>query len=222
MSLTYVTRPLSDRLWLRPDLRERSKFTASWGDTLWLLEQGIRLLDGTDVVIEADLNERDIRLDGMMRADARPASPAVAVAFESRFGPLIYRCDRYDQLPWAGNKPIMRGLWQHNVRAIAKTIEALRYVDNYGATQSGEQYRGFKAIGAGSGAAASGMTTDEAKRILFEWANLDGWPTLVEDRVKMLKTVKKATHPDVNEGNHAAWTLVQDAERHLTRAGALP
>lgn len=41
--------------------------------------------------------------------------------------------------------------WQANVRAIALSLEALRAVDRWGVTSSGEQYRGWSAISATSG-----------------------------------------------------------------------
>jgi hypothetical protein len=41
--------------------------------------------------------------------------------------------------------------WEHNVRAIALTLELMRAVDRYGATQ-GRQYAGFQQLTAGSGA----------------------------------------------------------------------
>jgi hypothetical protein len=81
----YTTRPLSDRTWLRPaSARKRSQFDSTWTDTLDLLAREVKHLRGRDVVIEVDVREQDIKLDGMLRANARaPEHPAVVVAFDA-------------------------------------------------------------------------------------------------------------------------------------------
>lgn len=138
----YTTRPLSDRTWLRPDhAREYTPFDSTWSKTLTLLEREVTALAGKDLIIGVDVTEKDLRLDGGIRANARAGSPAVEVAFDSRHGPMLYRCDKYVSR-WSREGPG----WQQNVRAIAKTLEALRAVDRYGAADSGEQYRGYRQI----------------------------------------------------------------------------
>ena len=134
--MRYTTRPLSDRTWLRPaSTRERSRFDATWSKTQTLLGREIDHLGGRDVVIEIDVREQDFKLNGELRANARtPEHPAVVVAFETaEHGPMLYRCDRF-YAPYYGQVD-----WQHNVRAIALTLEALRAVDRYGATETGQQ-----------------------------------------------------------------------------------
>ena len=79
--MIYTVRPLSDRTWLRPhSARKEHQFKASWSDTIELLGKEIDYLNGRGVVIECDVPERDVRRDGMLRADARPSSPAVVAA----------------------------------------------------------------------------------------------------------------------------------------------
>ena len=142
--MEYKTRPLSDRTWLKSEFRRKaSTFTATWTSTEELLEREVRLLGGKNVVIEVDVREGDLRLDGKLKARARSESPAVRVSFESReHGPMMFQCDRYNGGPW-GNR---MEPWQHNVRAIALTLEALRAAERHEAIDSGQQYAGFKAI----------------------------------------------------------------------------
>lgn len=142
--MRYTTRPLSG--WDGPrtpssDRRSRWTFKASWSNTLALLERELGHLDATDVVLEADFREQDLRLDGMPRSNARPpVDPAVRISFASKYGPLIYQADSCEQ-------------WQHNVRSIALGLEALRAVDRYGITRRAQQYSGWRQIGAGPSAA---------------------------------------------------------------------
>lgn len=149
--MKYETRPLTT--WTGPFTTDRAparRFTASWQSTLDLLAKETDALGATLVVVQVDVTEADIRRDGMIRANARPGHPGVKISFESKFGPLTYATDTYDD-------------WRGNVRAIALGLEALRAVDRYGITKTGEQYRGFNAI---EGVPVGTMTADEAVRFL--------------------------------------------------------
>ncbi|MDN5780080.1 MAG: hypothetical protein L0H96_24685, partial [Humibacillus sp.] len=104
VALHYTVRPLSDRSWPRPSSeREPSRFGPAagqtrdrwWARTLDLLARELAALDARDVVLGVDVEDRHIRLDGKLRADARPDSPAVELAFDSKRGPLLYRSDRF-------------------------------------------------------------------------------------------------------------------------------
>lgn len=124
--------------------RRRSPFDSPWSSTTDLLDRELHHLGARDVVLQLALSEYDIRNDGMPRANARkPSHPGVVLAFSSRYGPLQYATDTFDD-------------WQANVRAIALALEALRKVDRYGITKRGEQYAGWKALPA--------QTTSEADR----------------------------------------------------------
>jgi hypothetical protein len=119
--------------------RQRSPFSATYSATKSLLYREITALGATSAVLQLAVTESDIRLDGDLRANARPTHPGVIVSFESRHGPLRYACDRFLT-------------WQDNVRAIALGLESLRRVDRYGIAGRGEQYTGWKALPAGNGA----------------------------------------------------------------------
>jgi hypothetical protein len=214
--MRYTTRPLSDRTWLRPaSKRERSRFDAKWSSTLELLGREIDLLGGRDVVIEIDVREQDFKLNGELRANARtPEHPAVVVAFEtSAHGSMLYRCDRF-YAPYYGQVD-----WQHNVRAIALTLQALRAVDRYGATETGQQYAGFKALPAGRAMPASHMTLDAALELLRVHANLG---PVADPRLKgadfwspWLRRAKAAAHPDRHGGDRTLWDQVELAAQVL-------
>lgn len=138
-----IVRPIV--LWPHPPTRgrRRSAFKAGWSDTVILLEREVGLLGGRQAVMQIAVTEEDLRLDGRIRANARPPHPGVIVSFESRHGPLEYATDVFDD-------------WQDNVRAIALGLEALRKVDRYGIAKRGEQYRGWKALSAGGPSPARG------------------------------------------------------------------
>jgi len=114
-------------------VRQPSHFRASYSQTCHQLDRELSHLRANHVVIQADCDSSQIRIDGMLRSDARMRGPGIVLSFESRFGPLAYPCDRFHH-------------WQDNLRAIALSLEALRSVDRYGVTRRAEQYRGWKAI----------------------------------------------------------------------------
>lgn len=212
MTLRYTTRPISDRTWLRPaGERKRSQFDATWTRTLQQLEKEIDHLGGRDVVIEVDVRERDIRVDGMLRAAARAESPAVVVAFDTRnHGPMLYRCDRY--LSSWSNRPG----WQENIRAIALTLESLRAVDRYGATETGEQYAGFRAL---PGATTTPPSLTREGAIAFLIAVIpDGEARrseLVPDLPRLFRIARREAHPDRHAGAQGLWDQVEQAGKVL-------
>lgn len=217
MTLTYTTRPLSDRSWLGTAGHEPSRFTAKWKNTLELLGTEVGYLDGKDVVIEIDVREYDLKMDGTLRANARtPSTGAVVLAFESKHGPLLYRCDRFYG-PYYSSGPN----WQHNLRAIGLTLQALRAVDRYGATETGQQYTGYKALNAGRAMPPSHMTTDEAWKVIEKVLDLD-FDALVEIRTPdeiatVVRRAKVVSHPDRNDGDRTLWNKVEQAAAVLLR-----
>ena len=207
--MNYTTRPLSDRTWLRPSgTRQQSRFDSTWTSTLDLLSREIDHLDGRQVVLEVDVPDRGIRIDGQLRADARAETPAVVVAFESKHGPMQYRCDRFVEPSWR------RGVdWQQNVRAIALTLEALRAVDRYGAVDTGQQYAGFKALPAGRSMPASHMTRQRAIAILASYVGVppDHLNLEAESLRSTWRRARREAHPDRHAGDQTKWDQVEQA-----------
>lgn len=125
-----------------PPLGHRTaQFSALWSSTVELLARELRHLEADQIVVELALRDRDLRVDGMPRADARLEHDAVRISFTSKWGPLVYETGEYDGVPWRR----IPG-WQCNLRAIALSMEALRAVDRYGVSKRGEQYRGWRAL----------------------------------------------------------------------------
>ena len=217
--MRYEFRPLTWTDPQTPNRRGAHLFRASWQDTLDLLAREIENLDGCEpVVIQVDAPEGMIRRDGMLHARARVGHPGVAVSFVSRFGPLRYATDAYDD-SWYTSKGLAG--WQANVRAIALALEALRAVDRYGVTRRGEQYAGWKAItAAGSGFADA----SEAERWMREYgAELlgpDGATRWNGNLAGLHRAMVKRMHPDTG-APRADWDRLDEARRLLASAGAL-
>jgi hypothetical protein len=185
----YEIRPLGP--WIGPKTAipaSPAVFRAPWPDTLALLGRETDLLGARLVVVQVDVTEGEIRRDGMLRAGARVGFWGVRVSFDSRHGPLTYATDAY-----AG--------WKANVRAIALALEALRAVDRYGVSRTGEQYRGWRAITAGP-APAGRMSRDEAARFLAENGDVDLADVLTDPgaRNRAYKRVAARWHPDRTDG----------------------
>jgi len=175
-----------------------SPFSARYSDTVALLDRELGMLGARGVVaVQLVCTEDDIRRDGLLRAQARPAYDGVALSFQSRYGPLTYPCDTY------------RG-WQANLRAIALSLEALRAADRHGVARRGEQYAGWRAIESSS---KPGFA-DQAEalrwlRELTEWPA--GEPVVV---ASLLRRATKSAHPDRHDGDRSVWDRV-DAARQL-------
>lgn len=147
MNLTF--RPIDQ--WPGEITRDRkySQFSASYDQTLDLLDRELSNLQATNVVIQLALSESDVRLDGLPKGRARPSHPGVILAFDSVHGCLKYATDTFDR-------------WQDNLRAIALSLEALRKVDRYGVSKRGEQYTGWLGLPSGSGS----MSRQEAEQFI--------------------------------------------------------
>lgn len=181
-SLGVTVRPLTDPK--PPEGGRYSPFSASLTSTIELLATELRMLDARNVIVEIDLRERDIRVDGLPRADARPTHDGVAVSFESKFGPL-----RYVTAEFTGSW--QTAAWQANLRAIALGMQALRAVDRYGVSKRGEQYQGYRAIPESTDPAQTMSTREEALRVIRKHAGTDAI-----DLEYAITLAIKRTHPD--------------------------
>jgi len=215
--MPYDVRPLSP--WTGPITKGRtySPFSATWTNTLVMLDREIRALGARRWVMQIDVSERWIRRDGQLYERAQPASPAVKVAFESRHGPLTYQADRFSH-------------WQDNIRAIALSLEALRKVDRYGVAGHGEQYRGWVAIEA----TAAKMTREQAAEFLATWAHPDDTARRSAAAAAILdgaapadaltyayRLAARRAHPDMPGGDHDTMARLNTA-RDLLLNGSRP
>lgn len=121
--------------------RTEARFGVGIGQSRDDLLEELRRLGTRHVVISSNL---PVRRDGLPYADARePSDPGVAVYFDRNipgaatnaeaWRPYVIACDTYRKLVW-------------NLRAIGKTVEALRVIQRHGATSLLEQaFTGFAA-----------------------------------------------------------------------------
>lgn len=202
--IDYQFRPISTWPGQRRSSHRGAPFRASYSETLRLLDQELRCLKASRVVIEAGFRDCDIRNDGLPRRDARrPPFPGVVLSFETPTGPLRFPCDTYSD-------------WQDNLRAIALALEALRKVDRYGVTKRGEQYTGWKQLPSGITPA---MTVEIAAEVMCRLAgNVCGPRDLigVPANVRLAyRDAAKRTHPDKTGGGDDDFKLLQEAKRVL-------
>lgn len=168
--------------------RKKSPFKVQWSRTEKWLTDELRRVGAKDVTLAVDIrNPGFFRQDGGIRADARPVSPGVILAFTNREGfRLEFPCNTF-------------GFWQENVHAIALALEALRLVERYEVTKGGEQYVGFRQLPPGGGSStAPAMTEDEAAQILAEFSDLPAHVIVQEPAVAKVavRTAKGRSHPD--------------------------
>lgn len=160
MTIEWQQRPIDHWPGELTKHRSRAPFKSGWRPTTQLLDKELRQLDARAIVMLVALDSRDFRIDGQPRANARAQHPGVILTFDSKFGPLRYACDTFDD-------------FTDNVRAIALGLEALRKVERYGITKRGEQYTGWSALPPGM-AMGLQMSKPDAARVLADLAG-DGW-----------------------------------------------
>lgn len=139
---------------------EKAAFKTTLGAAVNDVRREVRMLGGVDLVISTNI---ELRKDGFPRADrAAPRDTGVAVYFKLKKRPMSFACDRWWYV-------------QDNMRAIAKTIEALRGIERWGSGSMVEQaFTGFAALPApeqpfqvlGVGANASREEVERAYRLL--------------------------------------------------------
>lgn len=205
MGFRIVTEPL-DR-WPLPDTPKRKspQFKARYDDTLALLEAELGFLGAEGNVVLQVVTRNgadDLRRDGALRFHARIEHPGVRLSFDSKHGPLTYSTDRYETY-W-GNTPS----WQHNLRAIALSLQALRAVDRYGITRTGEQYRGWQQLAD----KPHQLTQEQAIGVLRAHSDVND---LSADLDSLYKRAAYLTHPDRNGGMRGSWDDVDRAARTL-------
>lgn len=183
--------------------KRRSPFSTSWNKTLAKLENELIKLRATEILIEADFNERDIRLDGWPRATAKPGYGGVKISFnQSGIGRVEYPCDSCVD-------------WQDNIHSIALGLEALRAIDRYGITGRMQQYTGFRALPASNGK----MTREAAAGLIAALADKASMAGLVRHDSETAKQVYhialKRWHPDQG-GDRKKFDQLQEAWKVLS------
>lgn len=112
---------------------DRSRFgDVSFARARDALMHEIELLGGIKVILSTNI---PLKLDGMPYANRnQPPDKGVAVYFTFGKRPMVFACDEWDKI-------------EHNVWAIAKTIEALRGIRRWGSGDMLERaFTGFTAL----------------------------------------------------------------------------
>lgn len=170
--------------------RERGRFEATFAVARDGLVTEVNRLGAVGLVISTDL---PVRRDGLPLAGrAQPQDPGVAVYFLRKGKTMCFACDKYERI-------------ETNMRAIEKTIEALRGIERWGTGDMME-------------AAFSGFVALADESTSQWWVVLDLHPNATlaqaEDAYRRLRS---ASHPDrggTAEKFHAiqrAWEQAQIA-----------
>jgi hypothetical protein len=176
--------------------RKKSTFRAKYSATLDDLEREISAIRARDVLIQTFMRRDQIRNDGWPKSNATtPAELGVILSFTRDGKTVSMPCDKFTH-------------WEDNLRAIALSLQALRSVDRYGVTTSGEQYRGWESLPPPEKgrSATQEMTKDQAIEIL-------GVRTAGTRRAAAIEAMKRA-HPDKG-GTPEDFRLVHAAAKIL-------
>lgn len=194
LDVRFVPLPRPERLPL-----QRSAFKSNYTKTLDLLEYELGHLKAKDITIQAGFAKAQIRNDGWPKGGTRPDHPAVVVSFISNGKQLSFAASRYLS-------------YEENLRAVASSLEALRAVDRYGVSGSGEQYAGWAQV------AAPGQS--ESLHELAIW--LAGVSTFPKDFIladsdtaqRAYRAAAMKLHPDKG-GSREEWAQLQRAKEQL-------
>lgn len=175
MTAEFVCKPIDT--WPGEFTPDRDRQTAPFGGSfhqtrkklLWELTH----LDVEVAIIEIDVTDADLRLDGLPRSSAY-VPPPVKVSFEAGDGDVqVFAVDKYAH-------------WHSNLHAVALTLDRLRAIERYGAVRDGQQYAGWKAIG---------VSSDSYGQALSRLAEI-ARTTIDEPVDRIVRQAQVRTHPD--------------------------
>lgn len=179
----------------RPRTRrsEQSRFRVSFARARDGLREEIRRLGGRQLIISTNV---PLRRDGLPYASVKePADRGVAVYFDYQGQSMCFACDK-----WASVA--------ENIRAIEKTIEALRGIARWGTGDMMERaFTGF-----------AQLEHDGADNSPW-WEVLDVDHDASPDSVRQAyRRARRASHPDMG-GDSAAFHRVQQAYEQAQQEG---
>lgn len=187
--------------WTRATHRKRAAFDADL--TIYRAYQDVlnevRRVGGSDVVIETDLRTRQ---DGAPIADQRqPLDPGAVVYFTLHGVKRALACDRWDKV-------------QHNLRAIAYTLEAKRAVTRWGCATAEAEYKGYEALPPPGGTTSTSRPRRPAHEVLHVAPNAPREIVLAAFRARA-----KDLHPDAGGDQDAFTELVHARDELLAGRG---
>jgi hypothetical protein len=140
--------------WQRTEHRQNSRFKAATSKALPLLTAEVRRLGGINLVISTNL---PLKGDGTFRLDRDPVDPGAAVYFQREGKDMAFACDQFDEV-------------RENLYAIAKTIEAMRAIERYGAAELvNRAFSGFLGLPAVACHAPEGTPCSRAGMNVAPW-----------------------------------------------------
>lgn len=151
----------------RTQFPTRSQFDTSLSHAIFDLYDQLRKMGATDVQVTS--NAKIGRSGTILSEQSKLQDTGVAVYFVRKGQELCFACDKWDRL-------------QDNIRAIGKSIEALRGLERWGSQQMVDAaFLGFAALPAGS----------------HWWEVLEVGPRASRDEIQLaFKRLVKQCHPD--------------------------
>ena len=185
--------------WTRENGREASRFGTNSKKAHALLMAEVARMGGTNIILSTNV---PLTRYGVMDMGREPVDPGAAVYFTRDGKQMVFACDRYSVL-------------RDNIMSIAKTIEAMRGIERWGASSMME--RAFSGFGLSVQASAPAPVTEE-----LWWDVLDVSRTASADVINAAFRVKaKAAHPDRPGGSYEAMQRLNAArDRGLKERGA--
>lgn len=162
--------------WPRTNNRDHSRFrTATFSKARAEIFAELERMGATDEILSTDI---PLKKDGQPYAVYRLDDPGVAVYFKYKGRPMVFACDKFLGI-------------EENMWAIAKTINAIRGIERWGASEMMERaFTGFEAL-------------PEPE----SWRTVLGHHDTVEGVEKAYRLQMKHSHPDVGGSNEMVHTL---------------
>ena len=181
--------------WPRTTNQKPSRFDVSFAQARDGLLEQIRLLGGRLPILSTNV---PLRRDGLPYANvAEPIDRGAAAYFEMKGKPLVFACDRWDRV-------------KDNIRALEKTIEAIRGIERWGASDMLERaFSGFTAL--------PSPDAHRSWREVLDFLPSDNSqisPQVIEARYRRLA---KTRHPDAPTGSHEKMSELNRARDEALR-----
>lgn len=214
MAINITVRPITHWPGKENPNPKPSQFRTGYKQTLVDLQNELHAasaLEGS-LILEMHVDERMIRQDGKLRADARVNKPGVIFRFSRFTGKrrpdnsretqdVSYPCDAFDS-------------WQDNLRAIMKSMEHLRHVERYGVFK----YDDIISRLALPSAEGKVSTKETAAAFLATHSGVNREEILMSDtaRATAYRRAARKLHPDAREGNLEDFQKLAEANKVLT------
>lgn len=189
--------------WRRNSIRESSRFKITFGRARDELMREISRMGGRSPILSTNI---PLRKDGLPYSGfAQPKDPAAAVYFNYRGKSMCFASDRWHKI-------------EDNIWAICKTIEALRGIERWGASDMLDRaFTGFTAL------AAPSSTPREWWEVLGYQVKPMPTPSEYQYAKTKRNELARKYHPDNGEQAsaqmmatiNAAWDM---AEKHFSNA----